>query len=29
MTVPATAQMVDELGLKKGVRITGADLSGL
>jgi len=29
MTVPATGQMVDELGLRKGVRITAADLSGL
>jgi len=29
MTVPASAQMVEQLGLKKGVRVTAADLSGL
>ncbi len=29
MTVPATGQMVDQLGLKKGVRVIAADLSGL
>ncbi len=29
MTVPMPGQMVEELGLKKGVRVTAADLSGL
>jgi len=29
MTVPAPGQMVEQLGLKKGVRVTAADLSGL
>jgi hypothetical protein len=29
MTVPATEEIVKELGLKKGVRVTAADLSGL
>jgi hypothetical protein len=29
MTVPATGEMVDELGLKKGIRLIAADLSGL
>jgi hypothetical protein len=29
MTVPATAEMVDQLGLRKGVRVIAADLSGL
>jgi len=29
LTVPATGEMVDQLGLKKGVRIIAADLSGL
>jgi hypothetical protein len=28
-TIPATGQMVEELGLKKGVRVIAADLSGL
>jgi len=29
MTVPATGEMVDELGLRKGIRVIAADLSGL
>jgi hypothetical protein len=29
MTVPATGKMVEELGLKKGIRVIAADLSGL
>ncbi|MFO0952474.1 MAG: hypothetical protein U0835_15275 [Isosphaeraceae bacterium] len=29
MTVPATSEMVDQLGLRKGVRVIAADLSGL
>jgi hypothetical protein len=29
LTVPATGEMVDQLGLKKGIRIIAADLSGL
>jgi hypothetical protein len=29
MTVPATGEMVDQLGLRKGIRIIAADLSGL
>jgi hypothetical protein len=29
MTVPATSDTVDELGLRKGVRVIAADLSGL
>jgi hypothetical protein len=29
MTVPATGEMVEQLGLKKGIRILAADLSGL
>jgi len=29
MTVPATGEMVEELGLKKGIRVIAADLSGL
>ena len=29
MTVPATGEMVEQLGLKKGVRVIAADLSGL
>jgi hypothetical protein len=29
MTVPATGEMVEQLGLKKGIRIIAADLSGL
>ena len=29
MTVPATADTVDQLGLRKGVRVIAADLSGL
>jgi hypothetical protein len=28
-TLPATGQIVEQLGLKKGVRVSGADLSGL
>jgi len=29
MTVPATGEVVDQLGLRKGIRIIAADLSGL
>jgi hypothetical protein len=29
MTVPATGEMVDQLGLRKGIKIIAADLSGL
>jgi hypothetical protein len=29
MTVPATGELVDQLGLRKGVRVIAADLSGL
>jgi len=29
VTVPATGEMVDQLGLKKGIRVVAADLSGL
>ena len=29
MTVPASSEMVDQLGLRKGIRIIAADLSGL
>jgi hypothetical protein len=29
MTVPATEEMVKGLGLKKGIRVIAADLSGL
>ena len=29
MSVPASAEVVDQLGLKKGIRIIAADLSGL
>ena len=29
MTVPATGEMVEQLGLKKGIRVIAADLSGL
>jgi len=29
LTVPATGEMVEQLGLKKGIRIIAADLSGL
>ena len=29
MTVPATGEVVEQLGLKKGVRVVAIDLSGL
>ena len=29
MTVPATGELVDQLGLRKGIRVLAADLSGL
>lgn len=29
LTVPATGEMVEQLGLKKGIKVIAADLSGL